>query len=100
MGRAVPSDQCGDGAILTAERDCVGDGGDGRHFEEAGQGFSRAAVARDAPIHVFPAAPGELERDGRAAKAFFRVRASRLIRVQDGERQRGARRAHRASDGR
>ena len=72
---------CRDGAIFAAQRNRVGDGGDGCHFEEAGQGF----FARPLRLAAFEQRLRQLERDGRAAKDFLRIRASRLIRVEDGE---------------
>ena len=72
----------GDGAVFTAEGNGVGDGGDGRHLEKTGQRFFAAASRVAALKHRLR----QLERDGRAAERFFRIRAAGLIGVQDGER--------------
>ena len=56
----------GDGAVFAAERNGVGDGGDGRHLEKAGQSF----FARARRLAALEQRLGELERDGRAAEDF------------------------------
>ena len=60
----------------------IGDGGDGRHLEKAGQGFFAGAHGVAALEHGL----GELERDGRAAEGLFRVGAAGLVGIQNGER--------------
>ena len=45
----------GDGAILAVQRNGVGDGGDGRHLEKAGQSFFAQCVARVAHARAAPA---------------------------------------------
>ena len=70
-----------DGAIFAVKGNGVGDGGDGRHLEKAGQGFFAGASG----IAALEQRLRKLERDGRAAEIFFRIQAIRLIRVQDGE---------------
>ena len=64
----------GDGAIFAAEGNGVGDGGDGRHFEKAGQSFFAAASG----IAALEQRLGELERDGRAAEDLFWIGACRV----------------------
>ena len=81
----------GDGAILAVKRNGVGDGGDGRHFEKAGQSlFAQASgVAANwfglVETGLLEQRLRELERDGRAAERLFRIRAARLIGIEDGE---------------
>ena len=74
--------QSGDDAILALQRHGVGDGGDGRHLEKAGQGFFAGAGRVAALQHGLR----QLERDGRAAEEFFRIGAARLVGIEDGQR--------------
>jgi len=71
----------GDDAVFALEGDSVCDGGDGGHFEKAGQSFF--ACARG--VAAFEHGLGEFERDGCAAERFFRIRAAGLIGIEDGE---------------
>ena len=88
--------QRGDDAILAAQRHGIGNGGDGRHLEKAGQSFLAGADGVAALQHRLR----QLERDGRAAERFFRVGAAGLIGIENGERVRERRRRPRAGDGR
>ena len=72
----------GDDAVLALERNGVGDGGDGGHFEEAGQGFFAGASG----VAAFEDGLRELERDGCAAEGFLRIGAAGLVGIEDGER--------------
>ena len=71
----------GDGAIFAAERNGIGDGGDGGHLEKAGQGFFAGASRVAALEHSL----GELESDGCAAERFFRIGATGLVGIENGE---------------
>ena len=73
--------QSGDDAIFAAQRNGIGDGGDGRHLEKAGQDL----FARADGIAALEQRLRQLERDGRAAQGFFRVAAAGLIGIEDGE---------------
>ena len=77
----------GDGAIFAVKRNGVGDGGDGRHLEKAGQSFFAQAsgIAANSRSRLLEQRLRELERDGRAAEGFFWIGAAGLIRVEDGE---------------
>ena len=78
--------ECGDGTILAVKRHSVGDGGDGRHFEKAGQGFFAQASGIAADWFRFlEQGLRELEGDGRSAERFFWIGAAGLIRIEDGE---------------
>ena len=71
----------GDDTVFTAQGDGIGDGGDGGHFKEAGQGF----FAGTDGVAPFQNGLGELEGDGGAAEGFFRVSAAGLVGVENGE---------------
>ena len=72
----------GDDAVLALERNGVGDGGDGCHFEEAGQSFFAGAHG----VAAFEDGLRELEGDGCAAEGFLRIAAAGLVGIEDGER--------------
>jgi len=71
----------GDGAIFSAEGDGIGDGGDGGHFEKAGESLFAGA----GQVAALEDGLGEFESDGRAAEGFLWVRAVGLIGIEDGE---------------
>ena len=68
--------------VFTAQRHGIGNGGDGGHLEEAGQGFFAGARG----VAALENSLSELEGDGCAAKGFFRVGAAGLVGIEDGER--------------
>ncbi len=74
--------QRGDDAIFAAQRNGVGDGGDGRHLQKTGQ--SLFAGARR--VAALQQGLRQLERNGRAAERFFRVGAAGLVGIQNGQR--------------
>ena len=76
--------QRSDDAILAAERNGVGDGGDGGNLEEAGQRL----LAGTHRIAALQHGLRQLERDGCAAQRLLGVAAAGLVGIQDGERVR------------
>ena len=72
----------GDGAVFAAEWNRISDGGDGGHFEKAGQSLFAGASG----IAALEKRLRELEGDGGAAERFLRVSAAGLIGIEDGER--------------
>ena len=74
--------QCGDGAVFATQGNGVSNGGDGGHFEKAGQYF----FARARRVATLEQGLRELECDGRAAQRFLRISAAGLVGVEDGER--------------
>ncbi len=79
----LPQAECCNDAVLPLQRHGVGDGGDGGHFEEAGQGFS----ARAGPVAALQHRLRQFHCNGGAAEEFFRVGAIRLVGVENGQRR-------------
>ena len=72
----------GDGAVLAAQWNGIGDGGDGSHFEKAGQRLFAGARG----IAGLKERLRQFERDSCAAEGLFRIAAAGLIGIQDGQR--------------
>jgi hypothetical protein len=71
--------QRGDGSIFSVKRHRIGDGGDGSHFEKAGQDFFASAGR----IAALEQGLGEFESDGRTAERFFRISAAMLVGIEN-----------------
>jgi hypothetical protein len=74
--------QGGDHAILATERNGIGDGGDGGHFEETWEQLVSGAMG----VVTLEQGLREFERDGRAAERFLGIAAVVLIGIEDGQR--------------
>ncbi len=79
-----------------AQRDRVGNGGDGRHLQKAGQSL----LARTRCIAALKHRLRQLECDGRAAQRLLRITAAGLVGIENGQRVRDGIVAPRANDGR
>src|SRR5579871_3493095 len=71
-----------DGAILSAQWDRIGNGGNGGHLQKAGQYLFASARG----IAAFKDRLCQLECDRRTAKRLFRIGAAGLVGVENGER--------------
>ena len=80
-GTQLAEAEGGDDPVLAFERYGVGDGGDGGHFEKAGEDF----VAQADRIMAGENGLRKLERNGCAAERFFRIGAVGLVGIEDGE---------------
>ncbi len=78
--------QRGDDAIFAAQRNRIGDGGDGRHFEKAWQQFVTRAVG----VVALEQGLSELQSDRCAAERLLWITAVVLIRIEDGQRNRNS----------